>query len=100
MSAFIDEYLIEILDYPRWGDNGECRCVKAFFKYNSNTKEYLVKDTIIPVSSILNKEELPNMVSMESVINNRIPIMKRVIDQNKQKESWIFDPNIIEELKK
>lgn len=100
INSFIDEYLIEILDFPRYGKDQNMYCIKAFFKYDSNTPRYSVKETIIPVSFILNKQDIPDYPTIEYIINNSIPVIKRVIDYSIQKESWILETNVIEELKK
>jgi hypothetical protein len=62
-----------------------------FFDYSSYT-EYSQRDTIIPVDIILNKEELPSEDVIISIINNKEPVMKRVIDLNNQTENWVFVP--------
>jgi hypothetical protein len=96
MNPFINEWMIEIRQYPR---EGEVFPIKDYFFYTSNTKEYGHRDTVIPVSSILNKEELPEEETIRTLINNRKPILRRMVDLNNQKESWIFDTNILEETK-
>jgi hypothetical protein len=97
MTPYINEYLIEILQYPR---DGDLFSIKDYFFYNSDTEEYGYRDVVIPVSSVLNKEELPDSETIKSLINSKIPIMRRVIDLNNQKESWIFDTNVLKETKK
>lgn len=97
MTPFINEYVVEILQYPR---DGDLFSIKDYFFYNSNTEEYGYRDVVIPVSYILNKEELPDSETIKSLINSKIPIMRRVIDLNNQKESWIFDANVLKETKK
>jgi hypothetical protein len=94
--SFINGYVIEINQYPRYGEN---YTIKDYFYYDSNTKQYGHRDTVIPVEFILNSSEIPEEAVVKAVINNKIPVMKRVIDLNKQKESWIFDTNILKETK-
>lgn len=97
MTSYINEYLIEIAQYPR---DGDLFSIKDYFFYNSDTKEYGYRDVVIPVSLVLNKEELADTETMKSLINSKIPIMRRVIDLNNKKESWIFDTNVLKETKK
>ena len=96
MTPFFEGWMIEIKQYPREGD---LFSVKDYFYYNSSNKEYGHRDTVIPIREILNKEEITESVARQ-IINSKIPIMRRVIDLNNQKESWIFDTNILEETKK
>lgn len=95
--SYINEYLIEIRQYPREGDLFP---IKDYFFYDSHIQEYGHRDTVIPVSYLLNKEELPDEETVRNLINSKIPILRRVIDLNNQKESWIFDTNVLEETKK
>lgn len=96
MKPFIDGYLIEINQYPRFGECLDLYTIKDYFYYRSDTKEYGHRDPLVPASFVINKEELPDEITMRDIINNKIPVMKRVIDLNKQKESWIFETNIKE----
>lgn len=88
MSSFIDGYLIEINQYPRF--EGDLFTIKDYFYYNSNTQEYGHRDTVIPVEQVANYSEIPDEITVRDLINNKVPIMKRVIDLNNQKETWIF----------
>lgn len=98
MTSFINGYVIEINQYPRFGDKMDLFTIKDYFFYDSNTTEYGYRDTLIPVNLVLG--QAPEEDVMRSVINSNIPIMRRVIDLNNQKESWIFETNILEETKK
>jgi len=98
MSSFIDGYLIEINQFPRF--EGDLFTIKDYFYYNSQTKEYGHRDTVIPVNMIENYFDLPDETTINNIINNNIPVIKRVIDLNKQTESWIFETNILKETKK
>lgn len=98
MTSFINGYVIEINQYPRFGDKMDLFTVKDYFFYDSNTTEYGYRDTLIPVDLVLG--QAPDEDTMRSVINSNIPIMRRVIDLNNQKESWVFETNILEETKK
>jgi hypothetical protein len=97
--SFIDEYLIEINQMPKYGNKMDLYTIKDYFFYDSNTKEYGHKDTVIPVSYLLNKEEIPDPEMIRTIINSKIPIMRRLIDLNNQKESWIFDTNVLKETR-
>jgi hypothetical protein len=97
--SFIDEYLIEINQMPKYGEKMDLYTIKDYFFYDSNTKEYGHKDTVIPVSYLLNKEEMPDPEMIRTIINSKIPIMRRLIDLNNQKESWIFDTNVLKETR-
>jgi hypothetical protein len=94
--SFIKEYLIEIAEYPRFPD-GTFK-IKDYFYYDSNIQTYGHRETIVPVSLILNKEELPSADVIKSLINNSEPVMKRLIDVDNQTEHWVFIPT--EENKK
>lgn len=97
MTPFIDETFIEIDQYPRFGDDLDLFTINDIFHYNSLTPVYGSRGTIIPTKYIL---EFPDEATIRFVINNKIPIMRRMIDLNKQEESWKFDSNILKELKK
>ena len=68
-----------------------------FLDYTSYTA-YGQKDTIIPVDLILNKEGIPSEDVIRNIINNKEPVMKKVIDLNNQTENWVFVPT--KEIKK
>jgi hypothetical protein len=95
--SFIDGYLIEINQYPRFGD---LYTIKDYFYYNSNTQEYGYRDTIIPKDLVDNYFEIPDETSVRELINKNVPIMKRVIDLNKQKETWVFQTSNLKGLEK
>jgi hypothetical protein len=67
--------------------------IKDYFglDYTSYT-EYGHRDTVIPVELILNKQDLPTEDVLRNIINNKEPVMKRVIDLNNQTENWVFVP--------
>jgi hypothetical protein len=46
---------------------------------------------VIPVSDILNKEEIPDINTMRNLINNRVTVIKRFMNFKEQTQSWIFD---------
>jgi hypothetical protein len=95
MSSFINGYVIEIRQFPRSIEQGdgnlEWFSMKDYFIYDSNTKEYGHRDTVIPVSDILNKEEIPDINTMRNLINNRVTVIKRFMNFKEQTQSWIFD---------
>lgn len=91
MSAFIQEYLFELDQFPRFG-NQDLFTIKDYFFYNSNTKEYGCRDILVPESLVENKEDIPEESVIREFINSRIPVMKRVVDLNSKKESWYFTP--------
>jgi len=92
MEPFVNQMCIEIDQTHRIGDNWDIFAIKDMFLFNSTVNNYGQKDTIIPLSLILNKEELPNQEHIKHIINNREPVMKRVIDLNNQTENWVFIP--------
>ena len=96
MTPYFKGWMVEIRQYPR---DGDLFSIKDYFYYDSSTPEYGHRDVIIPVEEILNKEQMQESLVRE-VINSNIPIMRRVIDLNNQRESWIFEANILEETKK
>jgi hypothetical protein len=91
MSAFIEEYLFELDQFPRFG-NQDLFTIKDYFFYSSNTKEYGCRDILVPKSLVQNNEEVPEESVIRELINNKIPVMKRVVDLNSKKESWHFLP--------
>lgn len=99
MSSFIKDWLIEINQYPR-SESGDTFSIKDYFYYDSNIQEYGYRDIVIPLSTVLNKEEVPDKETIQILINSKIPIIRRVIDLNNQEESWIFDTNVLKEIKK
>ena len=78
--SFIDGYLIEINQFPRY--NGELFTIKDYFYYNSNTKNYGNRDTVIPKEMVENYLEIPDENTVRDFINRKVPVMKRVIDIN------------------
>ena len=90
MMSIISGYVIEIDQNFRNGKHFELYTIKDYFYYDSNVKEYTNRDTIIPVECIHNKEDLPDEETIKRYINNKIPVMERLIDINKQEENWIF----------
>jgi len=88
--SFIDGYLIEINQFPRFGD---LYTIKDYFYYNSDVKKYGHRDTVIPKEDIINNSAMSDTY-LKEIINNKIPVMRRVIDLNKQTESWIFEPTV------
>lgn len=97
MTAFFSGYLVEVNQYPRFGENLDTYVISDYFYHNSESGEYGARGTVIPTKYI---SGMPDEETVRFVINNKIPIIKRVIDLNKQEESWEFDSNILKELKK
>jgi len=91
--SFINGFLVEINQFPRFED---LYTIKDYFFYDSNTKEYGYRDTVIPKEQIINNELMTEEI-LANLINNKIPVMKRIIDINKQEETWVF--NLKEEQK-
>lgn len=96
--SYINDFLFEVNQYPRFGKDLDLFTIKDYFFYDSNCKEYGYRDMVIPLKSITNKEQVPDQDTIRSIINNNIPIMRRVIEQN-QTESWAFDLSVLEETK-
>ncbi len=96
MKPFFEGWMIEIKQYPR---DGDCFPIKDYFYFNSTNKEYGHRDTVIPVDEILNKENVTESVIRQS-INSGVPFVRRALDLNNQKESWIFETNVLKETKK
>jgi hypothetical protein len=89
MTSEIQGYVVEIDQNQRRGDNLELYRIKDYFYYDSNIKEYGYRDTVIPVEFILNREELTDE-KIKSYIINEVFVMERLIDINKQTETWSF----------
>lgn len=88
--SFIDGYLIEINQFPRY--DGGLFTIKDYFYYNSQTKEYGNRDSVIPKDMVVNYFDMPEESVIKSIINKKEPVMKRVIDLNNQTETWVFVP--------
>lgn len=101
MSSFINEYVIELNQYPRYSEpnrqNDQWFTIKDYFFYNSNTKIYGHRDTVIPVSKLLNIEEVPDLETMQSIINNKDFVIARWMNYYTQEQGWYFDPSKIGE---
>jgi len=98
MSSFIDENLIEINWYPRYGDF-DLFTIKDYFYYNSNTQCYSHKDLVVPVSQLINKNELPSEEVIRRAIDKQLPVMKRTRSLKDQKEVWSFEVDNLKEDK-
>ena len=94
--SFINDYLFEINDFPRYEDGSHT--VKDCFFYDSNTTIYGYRDYIVPLSEIVNKEELPSKQIIQNCINSNVPLLKRVLDFKNQTESWFFNTSVIKEI--
>ena len=92
MNSFIDGFLIELNEYPRVGIDHNIFTIKDYFYCDSNTAIYGHRGAVIPVDLILNKNDIPCENMIKSIINNKEPVMKRVIDINNQTEHWVFVP--------
>jgi threonyl-tRNA synthetase len=89
--SFLNEYLIEINEFPQSGKDRNLYTIKDYFYYDSNTKEYGYRNLLIPVSCLTNKESLPSETVIKELINNRIPVIKREVDLDKNIEIWSFE---------
>lgn len=101
MSSFFTGYVIELNQFPRIvGNNGsvEHYTAKDVFYYDSNTKEYGYRDSIIPFQSIINKDEL-DLNTIRDLINNKVSFLKRTLDFQNQTQVWSFDTSKLGELK-
>lgn len=94
--SFINEFLFEINDFPRYEDGSHT--VKDYFFYDSNIKEYGYKDFVLPISKIVNLDEKPSDEIIKKCINNNVPLLKRVLDFKNQTESWFFNTSRIKEM--
>lgn len=98
--SFIKEYLFEINEYPKTPvEDGQLLTIKDYFYHDSSVEEYGYRATVVPVSCILNKEEIPDEATIRSFINNSKPVIKRSVDSSKQLEYWSYHPIKLEEIK-
>ena len=95
--SFIGGYVFELKQFPR---NNDLFQIRDYFYYNSNTKDYGYKDTIIPKECIINNNEIPEETVVKELINKNIYVLRRVIDINKQNETWFFETNCLKEINK
>jgi hypothetical protein len=92
-EPFINEFAIEINQYPRFNVGiDDVFTIKDYFLFNSKNMTYGHRDTVIPVSFIINKQELPKETVIRELINSRVPVIRRVIDLTTNKESWVYYP--------
>jgi hypothetical protein len=100
-QPFVNQLAIEINQYPRFTHNGDdLFTIKDIFWFNSLKSEYGHRDTVIPLSFIINKTELPEESVVKELINNKVPVIKRIIDSINNQENWVFFPNELGETKK
>lgn len=95
--SFINGYVFEVNEFPV--KDGNCT-VKDYFYYDSNVKEYGDRLLIVPVSEIANKEVLPDIDTIKTLINNNVFFMTRSVDFENKKENWTFNTNSLEEINK
>jgi len=101
MSSFFTGYVLEINQFPRIvGHNGahETYTVKDLFFFDSNTKEYGYRDSVIPLQSVINKDEI-DLNTIRDLINNKVSFLKRTLDFQNQTQVWSFDTSKLGELK-
>jgi hypothetical protein len=101
MSSFFTGYLLEINQFPRIvGYNGshETYTVKDIFFFDSNTKEYGYRDSVIPLQSVINKDEI-DLNTIRDLINNKEFFLKRTLNFENQTQVWSFDTSKLGELK-
>jgi hypothetical protein len=101
MSSFFTGYVLEVNQFPRIvGFNGsiEHYTIKDVFFYDSNTKEYGHRDSVIPLQSIINKDEI-SLDTIRDLINNKVAFLKRTLDFQNQTQVWSFDTSKLGELK-
>jgi len=89
--SFLNEYLIEINEFPQSGKDRNLYTIKDYFYYDSNVREYGYRNLLIPVSCIINKDAIPSETVIRELINKQVPVMKREIDIVNHKEIWSFD---------
>lgn len=94
--SFINEYLIEINEWPVFADGNYT--VKDYFYYDSNIKKYDNRNLLIPASKVLNSTDLPSVELMKKLINNNVPIMNRITDTKDKTETWVFNIESLEEI--
>ena len=92
-QPFINEYAIEINQYPRVSAGvDDLFTIKDYFLFNSKNTVYGHRDTVIPLSFIINKEEFPTQTVVRELINSSVPVIKRIRDFKTNKESWVYHP--------
>jgi len=101
MSSFFTGYVLEINQFPRIvGFNGstENYTVKEVFEFDSNTKEYGYRDSLIPLQSVINKDEI-DLNTITDLINNKVAFLRRTLNFQNQTQVWSFDTSKLGELK-
>ena len=91
IAPFLNEYISEINEFPFYGRDRDRYTIKDYFFYTSNTTEYGRRDLLVPVSCIINKHEIPDEVTVKELINNNVPVMRRIRDYINETETWSFE---------
>jgi|APCry1669189369_1035219.scaffolds.fasta_scaffold00503_16 hypothetical protein len=89
-QAFLNEYILEINEFPVKGPLNNLFSIKDYFFYNSNVKEYGHRSLLIPVSKLINNDKLPSEEVIRELIAKKAHVIKRVVDARTQSETWSF----------
>lgn len=95
MNAYINEVLIEINEFPKYddlgnsSDYGNVHTIKDYFHYDSTTEEYGYRGMVILKSDVINAEDIPEK-SINTIIENKIPVLKKIVNFNTKTETWVF----------
>jgi hypothetical protein len=95
-APFLNEFLFEINEIPQFGPKHDLYTIKDYFFYNSNTQEYGYRGLVVPVSCIINKETIPDESTIKELINNKVPIMRRTVEN--LREYWSFENDKIHKM--
>jgi len=74
--SFIKECLFEVNEFPKYGPNNNLHTIKNYFYYDSNVQEYGYRSLVVPVSHVINKESVPDMGTVQLLIDNKVPVLE------------------------
>jgi hypothetical protein len=74
--SYIQEYLFEVNEFPKYGEHNTLHTIKDYFYYDSDVKEYGYRSLIVPLSSLINKEAVPDIGTIKELIDKKIPVLE------------------------
>lgn len=74
--SYIQEYLFEVNEFPKFGKDHTLHTIKDYFYYNSNVQQYGYRSLIVPQSCLINKESVPDLGAIQKLIENKVPVLE------------------------
>jgi hypothetical protein len=101
MTPYINEVLIEVNEFPKYddfgnpSDYGNLHTIKDYFHYKSTCEEYGYRGMVILKSDVINTEDIPEE-TINKIIENKIPVLKKVINFDTKTETWVFVKTVLQ----